>query len=346
LLASLVDPQAAQYGVFSVPQAAFVLGAFQRAASALNLPRLADLPLPVRRRASGGPALRVGPGTLHVLVTLPTVATLTPGDAPRLVNRHVRPLLRALTRVGHKPAHFLGRDWVSIDRVPVAWVGFAHHAGSGHAAFEAFVAVTHSVALPSVDDGYPARSLLEHPKTPTTLQALTSQPLSVELVADAIRAAYEKEYGDHLQEQTWSWETRLPLAHDERPPWSTLVEEAIGYIGASAAPAREIGGDFFASSDLVSAINAWWSSQPENVDHATLENALFEMLRAKPYALEGIRNLQSLVRAIRCAGGSELEKHIRTIDCFCVCVGGCLTAGKVRAKCVSLHRKIAPGRSK
>ena len=68
------------------------------------------------------------------------VDALVACDESRLVNRYVRPLLRALTKVG-ATAHFFGRDWVSVAGRPVAWVGFAHDAGTRRTVFEAVVAV-------------------------------------------------------------------------------------------------------------------------------------------------------------------------------------------------------------
>ena len=60
-------------------------------------------------------------------------------DEAHLVNRYVRPLLRALTKCGAL-AHFFGRDWISVRHRPAAWVGFAHDRASGRAVIEAFVA--------------------------------------------------------------------------------------------------------------------------------------------------------------------------------------------------------------
>ena len=81
----------------------------------------------VVRRVSGGPPITVGKGSIHVLLTLARPQALTPCHAGVLVNRYVRPLLRALTKVG-ATAHYFGRDWVSVMSRPAGEVLFAHDA--------------------------------------------------------------------------------------------------------------------------------------------------------------------------------------------------------------------------
>ncbi len=92
---------------------ATVLGAFERGSSegAGGL---------VVRRGSGGPRVRVGPGTLHVALSLVRPDALEPCDVRRIVNRAVRPLLRAVTKTAAL-AHYFGRDWVSVAHRPVGW---------------------------------------------------------------------------------------------------------------------------------------------------------------------------------------------------------------------------------
>src|SRR5580658_1117618 len=112
---------------------ALLVGAFQRG-------RGMPATWPLVRRGAGGPEVRVGPGTVHVALALTHPGVLVPCDETRIVNRSVRPLLRALTKTA-RLAHFFGRDWVSVAHRPAAWVGFAHDAGTRRTLFEAFVAV-------------------------------------------------------------------------------------------------------------------------------------------------------------------------------------------------------------
>ena len=187
------------------------------------------------------PRLLVGPGTVHVLLALAHPAALAPCDAPRLVNRYVRPLLRALTRVG-ATAHYFGRDWISVRNRPAAWVGFAHEVASNRAVFEAFVAVSSPFAIEA------RGSFLD--REPGTLESLAGRPLDLDAVVRAICEAYGGAYGPGLQEMRPA-ATRAPPVDDDDTPWSATVLEAIGTLGAG--PDRNgvfrVGGDLLVSRD-------------------------------------------------------------------------------------------------
>ena len=143
-----------------------VLGTFQRGARLRGAPTLLV-------RGSGGPEVQVGVGTVHVLLALANPGALVDCDEKRIVNRSVRPLLRALNKTmgAAGPAHYFGRDWVSVAHVPAAWVGFAHDATTRRTAFEAFVSVRTPFAEPGVRRSAarsPARSnrLVDEPFRP------------------------------------------------------------------------------------------------------------------------------------------------------------------------------------
>src|SRR5690348_15410474 len=83
---------------------AVVLGTFQRPSEiATNDPIVA--------RGSGGGAARVSPGTVWLQLALGRPDALVPCSAEKLINRYVRPLLKALTHVSSVPASYFGRDW-------------------------------------------------------------------------------------------------------------------------------------------------------------------------------------------------------------------------------------------
>src|SRR5580698_6297607 len=156
-----------------------LLGAFQRASST---PEAGTR----WRRGSGGPAVRLGPGTVHVALALAHPGALTACDEKRIVNRSVRPLLRALTRVG-ATAHFFGRDWVSVRHRPAAWVGFAHDTTSRRTLFEAFIAVRtpFHIAQRSSFLGKPAG----------TLEEITGMSIDPARLAETIVDAYAEASG-------------------------------------------------------------------------------------------------------------------------------------------------------
>ena len=164
----------AELTIASVADDAAILGAFQRAGEVH-----ADCTL--FRRGSGGAAVRVGPGTLWVSLALARVDALVACTPDRIMNRHVRPLLRALTKSGAL-AHYFGKDWISVAHRPAASCGFSHDRGSGRCMFEAFVALSTPFALGPRGsfDG----------KEPATLAELTGKTFDPARVARAIGDAY------------------------------------------------------------------------------------------------------------------------------------------------------------
>lgn len=289
---------------------AVVLGAFQRASSALcTSPH--DLDLVTVRRQSGGPTLIVAPSTLHLALALPRVdALVADADVPRLVNRHVRPLLRALTRLG-KPAQFPGRDVVTLGGRPTAWVGFAHHAASGACLFEALIGIDEPVWPAAHLDGYPPRrSPPLGGKAPASLRDVVGERIDAARVADVVTASYEQAFGAGLVVTPIDL---LTPCVDERPPWGAVVEEVIGFVGASLhhdgsppAPRAEIGGDFLASSDLIESMSGELTLAAREVaaqgiePERRIEGAFAAALEQHPTGvIEGVREGRSLVEAAR-----------------------------------------------
>jgi hypothetical protein len=210
----------AELMVATASDTALVLGAFQRG---VGMPQDA----PLVRRGSGGPEVRIAPGALHVLLAMESPGSLVPCDEQRIVNRAVRPLLRALTRVGHL-AHYFGRDRVVVAHQPVGWVGFAHDAASRRTAFEALVDVRDPRLVDAVVEAY-ARDR-------------EAVPLAV----------YAAPAGD---------------ADDPRadPPWAATRDEAIGPMGAGrdARGRFRVGGDLLVSRDALARLEAAAPTAPD-----------------------------------------------------------------------------------
>src|SRR5580658_3371264 len=208
----------AELTISEVTTAARVIGAFQRGQ---GMPTKT----PLMRRISGGAPVCVGPGTIHVALALRSPSVLFPIDARKLINRYVRPLLRALTKSGASAAYF-GRDWISVEHRPAAIVGFAHDGGTGRAVFEAFVALR----TPFLG----ARSAFLG-KEPGTLESLLGRAFDAAVVAKAIADAYlalaggvARELVPHPVVDT----TRVDEALRAEPPWAARVEEVIGPVCA------------------------------------------------------------------------------------------------------------------
>ncbi|HWL87097.1 MAG TPA: hypothetical protein VNO21_14920, partial [Polyangiaceae bacterium] len=172
----------AELSVSRVRQELLIAGSFQRCGADGDA-------RPCVRRISGGPIVEVGPGTLHVLLALAHPGALVPSDAMHLVNRYVRPLLSALTKLGAK-ANYFGRDWISVNKRPVAWVGFAHDAQSGRAAFEALVAVSTPFAT-----GARARRASFQGKAPGTLEEVLGREIDADVLVETMARAYIETYG-------------------------------------------------------------------------------------------------------------------------------------------------------
>jgi hypothetical protein len=283
----------AELSVAVVRDDAVLLGAFQRLAGLAIAPGTQ-----IARRGSGGPEVRVGPGTVHVALSMENPASLVPCDEKRIVNRHVRPLLRALTRTGAGAiAHFFGRDWISVAHRPVAWVGFAHDATTRRTLFEAFVAVRTPFAL--TERG----SFLGHPQG--TLESVAGATVDEARLVQAIADAYAREADAVTLERlditppeegaTTPEEDRARLD----PPWAAVVDEVIGPLGAGpdVRGVFRVGGDLLVSRDALAALETRAATAGED----DLGRLVDQTLAAPGVALDGVRSLQSIRDVIAAA---------------------------------------------
>jgi len=273
--------QDAELSVVEITTDATVLGAFQRRRDAPS-----DLPALVR--VSGGPFVRVGPGTLHIVLALSQPGTLVACDARRIVNRYVRPLLRALTKRGAL-AHYFGRDWVSVGHRPIGQVGFAHDSRTGRTVFEAFVAVRRDFA-PS---GRP--SFLG--KEPATLEALSGLRFDMDALSSAIVAAYAIA-ADRVAivRAVEPGAASGGAEPSDEPPWAASLEEAIGRVaaGRDSKGALRLGGDLLASRDAIDRVASLVDGLPRGADAAEVGAIVDRELSGPGVALDGVRDLASL----------------------------------------------------
>jgi len=269
----------AELSVAVVLDDAVLLGAFQRAAGLAI-----EAGARVERRGSGGPEVRVGPGTVHVALSLTHPASLTSCDEKHIVNRTVRPLLRALTKAGAAgaPAHYFGRDWVSVAHRPVAWVGFAHDAGTRRTLFEAFVAVRTPFAVTE------RASFLG--KAQATLEGLAGAAVDEGKLAQAIADAYSRDVEVVPLDKPEG--LGVDPAADGDPPWAATVEEAIGTLGAGtdARGVFRVGGDLLVSRDALARLQSLAATAGEE----DLGRIVDETLAAPGVALDGVRSLTSV----------------------------------------------------
>jgi hypothetical protein len=243
---------------------AVLLGAFQRAC---------DGPEGAIQRGTGGCAVRVGAGTLHVLVALPSFEE----DESVILNRLTRPLLRALR------ARYFGRDWIDVDHRPVAHVGFAHERATRRTVFEAFVAVRTPFAIadrPSY--------LGKKPATLEELRGTIDDAALVRTIADA----YGHETRDASTSTSHEHEPRVTSA-----PWKARLDEAIGPVcaGADDAGRMRIGGEWMASFDAVRDLEDRLAEKQE------IRAAVDAAFTVPHTALFGVRTLESFAKVIACA---------------------------------------------
>jgi hypothetical protein len=258
------------------------------------------------QRASGGPTVTVGRGSLHVALSLPAASALTDGNPQNLVNRYVRPLLAGLTR-GGALAHYFGRDWVSVQHRPAAWVGYAHERGTGRALFEAFVGVSEPFA--------PAGRPSFREKEPGSLEQIVGRAFDAAEVAQRIADQYAKAYDGlavELPGRAGSWSGEADARPAPDPPWDAEGEEPIGSIaaGEDGLGRMRVGGDLLVSSDALTALEARVAAivaelGPSGEPTAGALEAISEATRAEltapGTALHGVRSPDGVARVIQSA---------------------------------------------
>lgn len=257
------------------------LGAFQRTS---------EVPaawggLEAHLRGSGGGAVRVGPGRLYAALRLPSPGALVPATEAQILNRAVRPVLRALTKAGVL-THYFGRDALVAKGRPVAHVSFAHDASTGKTLVEAIVAVSQA-ALDETRAAYEG-------KAPTTLEALRGASIDLERLAALLADAY-------------GLEATVPSAVAARSapcavPWTAKVDEAIGPIfsGRDEAGRLRLGGELMASRDRL----GWLEERVQGATIGELDALVDEAFTAPHAALFGVRRLGSLRDALAAALGA------------------------------------------
>ena len=225
-------------------------------------------------RGGGGGPITVGLGSVYVALVLQRASSLvSDADEARIVNRHVRPLLSALSKMG-VPSMYGGRDFIASRKAPIAWVGFQHSAETGRAAFEAILGVDVPIAAT------PRRAFLD--RAPRSFRELGCKH-DAQTIAERIKSAYLQSYeglGPKLEveveveveveaeveaeaeaEAEAEVEAEVEVDVEVDVEVEVEVEVEVGVVGA-----RRLGGvvtvygDFYASRELVPRIHAGLAS--------------------------------------------------------------------------------------
>ena len=260
---------------------AVVLGAQQRAS---ELTGELDANVPLLRRGSGGAEVRVGRGTLWMQLALERSDVLVACEPSRLLNRHVRPVLRALTKVGAL-AHYFDRDWISVAKRPIGMIALSHDAGTRRALVEIVLGITTPFAV---------RMRPSYLGKPTATLAELGIDVALARLGDAIALAHAAAYGATLVELSPDDAGALLDADDPRgePPWTATRDEAIGVVGAGRDQTgrMRLGGELMVSRDALAALEV----ELVTAEPAAVGRAVDATLGAPGVALVGVRSLLSL----------------------------------------------------
>lgn len=271
--------------------AAVLLGAFQRPCELEGSAHAKGARL---ERGSGGAALSVGEGTVWVQLLLASADALVPCTPDRMINRHVRPLLGAVTgRTG--VMRYYDRDWLSLASRPVGAVGMAHDASSGRALFEAFIACT----APCFVD--PARASLRG-RAPATLADLGAAPANPRELAARVLERFVASYGPT------AGTFELPAVDDggrapaeaARGPWTHEGRDAIGRVAAARDEdgAVRVGGEWLASRDGVAALEAALAERAGPLSVEDARDLAARSLAVEPRVVMGLASLDVLADVI------------------------------------------------
>lgn len=281
---------------------AFVLGAYQRAASTLDLAHPAVRDRALTRRATGGVALHVRSGQLLVVLDLASASVLGGnGDPGRAINRHVRPLLAALAKLG-VPATYGGRDFVVAAGAPVAWVGVTHDRALGSIGLEMSLAIDAPFGVdPALDLAHGSIAPRWLGKTPGTLVASAHRALSVASIVEGMVDAWSEQAEGDAVEGTAPSFSAIAAAREERP-FDALVEEGMGLIGA----AREvdhfaIGGELMATRGALEGLGHALHGVADDGLDAVIDAALGPTSGAMLFGVKSLRSIAKVVRAARAA---------------------------------------------
>jgi hypothetical protein len=231
-----------------ITQPARFVGQFDRVPAPSTVPSYA--------RGTGGVTLEVPPGALYVGIALAHPGCLVAANANQVINRMVRPLLKALTKVTGKRTAYFGRDHVSAEQTNVGWVGMAHTVDTNRASFEAFLRPSEQA----------------------------------DALAEEVMNAYALTYPALVSYRIDAGEAQALTRED--PPWLRTEHEAIGALGVvrDHEGRLRIGGTLMASQDRMHALNEAIQSPMGMQECGEFLDALF----AAPAMLFGVRSLESL----------------------------------------------------
>jgi hypothetical protein len=314
------DYPVAMYGA-TLRGEAWLLGAHQHAGQVLpgREPGSAGgAPAVVLRRATGGVAVRAGEGITYLALALRDRSALMPCPRSRILNRNVRGALAGFRQAGII-AHYFGRDFLSIDARPAAWVGWAART-DGRVLIEFLVCESSSCFISPRELGYPAPTAEPfRGKEPWTLQQAIDTVIGsekkepvrgrrlIESLADGYRSGFNAGFEHTDVPGAWlSMEPRVGLPPDPDASalhWSHPIEEAIGFVsagvsidGAGKLARVHICGDFYAEDGCTITLERMLIGVEPTADH--IARAVDNAYGQAGHDVEGVRDLHTFQTAI------------------------------------------------
>ncbi len=320
-------PSVVLYGAELSGPPALALGAWQHAPQAVALQVADERGTKLLRRKTGGPAGMMGAGVMYVALCLRNASSLMECPPDRVLNRNVRGFLGGLTQEG-VPAHYLGREWISVDKRPAGLLGWARREGG--VLLEVLLGHTRSFVPPSELVGYPPRErAVFGGKEPITLKeawepgghwdALQRGDLLVRALAEGHADRFEDVEPDHSslsdreREAVGGFLPDTAVDVDRRAgaewTWSKPVEIPIGFAagGVQRGPDGELlevalAGDFYQDDEAPAHLaKQLVGTEPTP---ASIQAAVTSTWDGTARVMEGVSDLEPIASALRGALGS------------------------------------------
>jgi hypothetical protein len=308
-------PAAVLYGA-ALDGDAIALGRMQRGMDALSEDARARGAHTLVRRHTGGPAANASSGVVYCALVLRHASALMECPPDRVLNRNVRGFLSGLGK-GSTPAHYFGREWLSLERRPAALLAWTR-SNDGAVLLEALIARETPFALSPGLDGYPERA--EPPflgKEPITLAEAWHDAPDPEALIQGIAEGHATRFegleiersslSDEEREAARALEPELVVDLDAEAAdglsWSRPREIPIGFVSAAVAIGDggtvadvRVAGDFYSDEDAVSALRDALVGEPP--DAARFQAAINDTWDGTRRVIEGVKSLQPILDAL------------------------------------------------
>jgi len=291
-----------------------VLGEWQRAGDAVRRDAVESTGSELLRRRTGGPTTVGGDGIYYAALALRHASVLMSCPPDRVLNRNVRGVLGGLSASG-TPAHYFGREWLSVDRRPAALATW-DRLDDGRVLLEFFVGVDRTFVLPPRLAGYPKRKQKRFlGKKPVTLAEAWDQEVDGEQMTAWIAQGHPDRFGsevevrradltDEERERAVTIEPDFDTGEDDdRLRWSRPREIPIGFLSAGARLDDEgrlaevrVAGDFFQDRAAPRVLSEKLVGQPP--DAKRYVDAINSTWDGTSHVIEGLKELEPIRAAL------------------------------------------------